>query len=670
MGTLVLGDVDEALWSAYQSRRLGESRALAERAGLVVDRWDRSRRLGAPPEGLRRDDHLLRGEALRARAERLELLRVLGAGSLGLVARELAERDHVLLLADPDGVVVEVDGGGAFADEARRVLLIEGACWSEAARGTNAIGTAAAEAQPIAVVGRAHFARDYHDLSCVAAPIRDVDGSVRAVLDATSSAGRGDPAVATAVLATARALERLLWLEAYAGAGAGVRRVLSGALDHIAAAALLIEPPGRIERANRAAQALLGPAVGEPCGAALGLSWAALAAEATSPTAGGLPVALAGGGAARLRAEPIVAARGGVLAVLAYLEPAHPRARRDEAATSPRAAGVGAGAIEAASVDPFASIFAEDPAVLAQLRWARQLAGSELPVMLLAETGAGKELIARAIHDASPRAAGPFIAINCGALTPSLLESELFGHGPSAFTGADRRGRDGLLHAASGGTLFLDEVAEMAPAMQAALLRVLEGGVYYRVGEVTPRRADVRLVCATCRDLPARIAAGEFRKDLYYRLRGGVITLPPLRERGDVIALAEHLLARLCARDGARPTPRLSPAAAARLRRHGWPGNVRELRSCLEVALVLGRDVDALGPEHLPPDLEVSIEAPAPASARAPAPGPTGGASLEAIEARAVEAAVEAAGGNLSAAARSLGIARSTLYRRLRRREG
>ncbi len=631
MASLVLDDVAEDLWVAYQARSTA-----ARVPSLLMDRWDRSRRLGAPHDGVRCDDGLLRGEALRVRAEPVELLRVLGAASLEQAARELSARDHVLLLADPDGVIVGVEGGGGFADEARRVLLIEGACWSEAARGTNAIGTAATEARPVTVVGRAHFGRSYHGLVCAAAPIRDVDGTVRAVLDATSSALRFDPAVGDAVLAAARALERLLRLEAYAGAGAGVVRVLSGALDQIVGAALLVESPGRVVRMNDAARSLVGAAAGA-CEALLNIAWAELVTEALRPTAGGLAVAL-GRMTVRVRAEPIASPRG-VLAVLVYVAPDV----RQAPATAPP--------------DVFAAIFAEDAGLRAQLRWARQLAASEVPVMLLAETGTGKELVARAVHDASPRADGPFVAINCGALAPSLLESELFGYGPGAFTGADRRGRTGLLHAATGGTLLLDEVAEMPPAMQAALLRVLEDGMYHRVGEAAPRRADVRVICSTCRDLPALVESGQFRKDLYYRLRGGVVRLPPLRARTDIVALAECLIKRLSVRAGRRSAPRISSGAAALLRAHGWPGNVRELRSCLEVALVIAQDAEFVDCEHLPPDLGIVGHVNEPSSA----------APLAEIETRAIEAALRAVDGNVSAAARTLGVARSTLYRRMRR---
>ena len=295
--------------------------------------------------------------------------------------------------------------------------------------------------------------------------------------------------------------------------------------------------------------------------------------------------------------------------------------------------------------DAFSPIFAEDAEVQAAIAWSRRLATSELPVMLLAETGAGKELFARAIHLASARATGPLHAINCGALAPSLLETELFGYAPGAFTGAERGGRTGLFHAARGGTLFLDEVAEMSPAMQATLLRVFETGTFRRVGDTRLERTDVRVICATCRDLATMVEAGTFRQDLYYRLKGATVRIPALRARTDVLALAAHLLG---------PGVVLAPAAASAIARHPWPGNVRELKSLLAVAQLQADGAAWIELEHLPPELATVRAASA-----------TG--ALDVMERETLHKVIAESGGNLSVAARRLGIARSTLDRMLRR---
>ena len=306
-------------------------------------------------------------------------------------------------------------------------------------------------------------------------------------------------------------------------------------------------------------------------------------------------------------------------------------------------------------------------------RFARTL----LPVLLLAETGTGKELLARAIHGASARRERPFVAINCGALSPHLLESELFGYAPGAFTGASRDGHDGKIGAARGGTLFLDEVAEMPGPLQALLLRVLEDGTYYRVGDNRPRQADVRLVCATCRDLPRLVAEGAFRRDLFYRIDGACLGLPPLRDRSDLPALIRHLLGALAAEQG-RPAPELAPDVFAALVRAPWPGNVRQLKTALQHALILC-DGETIRREHLPRDLASGdgapvaaapppVARPLPAAPSSPVPAaPPPRRTLAELERERLERAVALARGNLSRAAAELGIARSTLYRRLRR---
>ena len=642
-----LDDVPAWLWQRFHDHaaRIEAPQAFAP----VVERWQRAHTLGAAADGAVPDDHLLRGPTLREHTERAGLITAAATRTLDETQAFLAERGYLLLLADPDGVVVSTRGGGAFADEARRIRLIEGACWSEAVRGTNAIGTALTESRPTVVKGRAHYGRRFHGLVCYAAPIAGPDGRVVGVLDATSSVDRIDDVVGFTVTAAARALEDALRQGAYASAGAAVARALTTAFERVRGPVLLIEPPGRVARGNAAAHALLGPVDGAPrVQAVLGLGFAPLLAEALDPGARGLELAVRGadGRARPMRAmiDPIATVDGSVIALVVYLEDRPGRA--------------GARGLPAPAIDPFAALFSADPAVDASLRFARTVAASTVPVMILAETGAGKELVASAIHRASPRKDGPFVAVNCGAIAPGLLESELFGYAPGAFSGAERGGRAGYLAEASGGTLFLDEVAEMPPAMQAALLRVLESGTYRRVGEATTAHADVRIVTATCRALPTLVADGRFRQDLYYRLKGATVTLPALRARRDRVALAAHLIEQLAARHGV-PAPTISAELAAWIDAHPWPGNVRELKTVLDVALVLAAGAAELTCAHLPPDAAAADAADA---AAPPAPE-----RLDEVEAAALRRALAEADGNVSAVAARLGVARSTVYRMMRR---
>ena len=305
----------------------------------------------------------------------------------------------------------------------------------------------------------------------------------------------------------------------------------------------------------------------------------------------------------------------------------------------------------------FEGLVARSQSMLALFRLIEILEASETTILLTGASGTGKEVLARAVHARSARRAGPFVAVNCAALPEQLLESELFGHVRGAFTGAVRD-RVGRFELAAGGTLFLDEVGDTSPALQARLLRVLQERTYERVGESASREADVRVIAATHRDLEALVASGEFRDDLYYRLRVVPIHIPPLSERREDIApLATHLLARVGARHGR--SLRLSPDALRALLEFDWPGNVRQLENALEfaVAVCQGQTVHI---SDLPPELQQAPGPDAPPVHAIPAPAPG------ALDREAILEALEATRWRREAAAEALGISRTTLWRRMR----
>jgi len=320
----------------------------------------------------------------------------------------------------------------------------------------------------------------------------------------------------------------------------------------------------------------------------------------------------------------------------------------------------------------FASFVGSSAAAVEVKRQARRAAQSLSPVLLLGETGTGKELLAHAIHAASSRASGPFVSVNIAAIPDTLLEAEFFGVAPGAYTGADRRGRDGKFKLADGGTLFLDEIGDMPPHLQAKLLRALQEGEIEPLGSNQLVPFDVRVVAATSRDLPALVREGRFREDLFYRLHVLPIRVPPLRERrGDIPALVEVLGEDLALRNGTAP-PELLPDALALLVAQSWRGNIRELRNVLEQA-VMRSDTLAIDGAQLTQLLrESGVELAPPAPDGAP-PGMDDAARLlrplavqvAELERRAIAAALAAHAGNKQATARQLGISRATLYARM-----
>ena len=301
-------------------------------------------------------------------------------------------------------------------------------------------------------------------------------------------------------------------------------------------------------------------------------------------------------------------------------------------------------------------IVARSAAMHALFRRAARFASAEAPVVILGESGTGKEVVARALHGNSSRRDRPFLAVNVAALPGELLESELFGHVRGAFTGASAAKR-GLFEAADGGTLFLDEIAEMPLALQAKLLRVLQDGEIRRVGDIRPFAVDVRVVCATHRELGEQVRRGLFREDLYYRLKVLTLRVPPLRERtDDILPLAEQFV-----RDEGHPEARLTPEAARVLVSYAWPGNVRELASALKHGIALASG-GTIRPEDLPEEL----------LRRAPVPGASAAAGpdlrpLVDVEREHILQVLSACQGSQAEAARILGIGRNTLWRKLRR---
>ena len=309
-----------------------------------------------------------------------------------------------------------------------------------------------------------------------------------------------------------------------------------------------------------------------------------------------------------------------------------------------------------------------DPQVSALIDKVSKVLGKDIPILIMGETGTGKELLAKAIHNDSPRANGPFIAVNCASIPESLIESELFGYEDGAFTGARKKGATGKILQANGGTLFLDEIGDMPLSLQAHLLRVLQERMVTPLGSSKSITVNVELICATNRNLRDLIAKGQFREDLYYRLNGLVVRLPALRERTDIEVVVNKILLQ-----SSNTTMRhsVAPEIMELFKKHAWPGNFRQLTNLLRTAVIMANDEALIDWHHLPDDflddvavkhaLETEIKIPVQSAMTSIA----NGANLEQAEIALIQQALDEHHGNVSATARALGVSRNTIYRKM-----
>ncbi|KER69975.1 Fis family transcriptional regulator [Burkholderia cepacia] len=565
----------------------------------------------------------------------------------------LAQTGTVMLLADPSGVILQQEGDMRIVEPAREVGLVPGCDWAELNCGTNAIGTALALRQPVQIHGAEHFCAGVKRWTCSATVIQDPrDGHVLGVIDVsglTETYNRYSLALAVSL---AGRIESRLAKEGMVRRMRLLDRCASRFGASTTDAVLVVDEDGRLVKAN--AQVV-------PVLRRLGFEVRLDAGFVLPGLARRTDVALSAEAPAWLRYCEVEAVREGA-DVLGYVivmaGVANPRGAVPIARGRERQGG---------SQHAFERIVGVSTVLRAAVGRARQLARSRVPVLLLGETGVGKELFAQGIHQASDRAEGPFVALNCGGLSRDLLASELFGYAEGAFTGARKSGAAGKIEAADGGTLFLDEIGEMPLDIQPHLLRVLEENEIYRLGENAPRKVNFRLVAATHRDLKDAVTKGTFRMDLFYRIAVTTVSIPNLRERGeDLPALIAHWLAHLCESYGLAPRS-FDDDAYARLLDYSWPGNVRELRNAIEGSLLLS-DGPTITVDNLPAEIggaAADLQTGQPVVTGPAAPGT--GESLRMAEAESIRRALARHAGNLTKAAGQLGIAKSTLYEKIRK---
>jgi len=604
----------------------------------LLARWERARARGLLPD--RTDARGVDATQLSERRERLDNVLRGQASLFDPIVRDLESRALVAVVADHEGVVLYRHGREVVEQAAVLDQLSEGSRWSEDVRGTNAVGTSLVERRPIGVLGGAHFDSASSGIFCYAAPVFDPHGELICTLDVSGPMSRHDAAFGTAICAASCAVELMLRTQLFDAAVVGGLPTLARVIEHLREPAFVVDVRGQILCRNACASDVVEDL--SPVRKQLP-AWSEAAIRAGKISVDGRKQLHS------LTLDPLRGRDGRAFALLVIAKPAPQRSSRSTA--PPKAATPG--------LQAFASVLGTDSALEREKLRANAYARTDIPVLLLAETGTGKELFARAIHAASARHNGPFVPINCSAVPQGLLESELFGHAPHAFTGASPRGADGKIAAAHGGTLFLDEIGDMPPALQGLLLRFLDDGSYYRVGDSQLRKVSVRIVCATCRDLPAKVRAGEFRQDLFYRIQGACVSPPPLRTRTDRVWLAQQLLAAQGAGAG------LSDDAKAYIDEHVWPGNVRELKSALLQASAFACDAQ-IERGHFSQPLLCDMAS----DASSPKPRTNTPAEVrprELVLREAVDDALRMTNGNLSEAARRLRMARSTLYRILHR---
>ena len=591
-----------------------------------------SQSLGIDPTG-RAAPLAARGGAIEALRRRHRELIAAAAGILGEAAALFDGSGSILLLTNASGVVLEAVGDGRTLEQGQDIHLMQGGDWRESVIGTNGIGTAIATGRPAQVHAAEHFCEGIKSWTCAASPIREPgSGELLGIIDVSGPPSTYQRHNLTLAVATARQIEMALTervqrertglleaclkrLSAADAAGGMMAIDRKGRLVHSTGPARGLAPLGQLLRGSR-------PRSGCRDGCRDGRG-----SGDRVPGPSGCPKGCGRNGSARFGWA------GETIGALVVIPPRpRPLARRPAAQASeadPRRSG-------------FAPIVGQSPALRAALARARQLVGKRVSVLIDGETGVGKELFARAIHG---EAGGerPFIAYSCGAAAGELLASDLFGDVRGAYTGATAEGRPGRFELADGGTLCLDEIGELPLDLQPMLLRVLEEWVVYRLGDSQPRRVEVRLLALTNRDLAAEVAAGRFRRDLYYRISAMRLRVPPLRERCEDIDLLVAHFNEILARRHEVPARRFTAEALAALREFDWPGNVRELCNVIET-LLLSQVCTPVGRQ----DVRAALAAEFPPAAPSHAPSDGASLNLERAEKAAIHRALEQAGGNVA----------------------
>ncbi len=594
---------------------------------------------------------------------------------------QIVNTHSVVLLTDPEGTIVHSVGDPSIMERVARVALTPGVNWSEESKGTNAIGTAIVEDRATTVHGDEHFLSANRFLTCSASPIHDPMGKLIGILDVTGDRGSFHGHTMALVRLSAEMIEdqvfRSLLQEQpvvlyFHSRPEFINTMMEGIIS--------FDATGRVVMTNRKAISLLGG------------DFASIRNH-TFTSLFGLSLASLYDHYRGINPQLLMLHLGNGLQVFAQAR-INPNNRDFQLGTpTARPAGSPSARSGSACKSPWAHLEQLDtghPQMRDNIHKIRKVLNRDIPILILGETGTGKEILARAIHNDSARSDKPFIAVNCASIPESLIESELFGYEDGAFTGARKKGSMGKFLQAHTGTIFLDEIGDMPLGLQARLLRVLQERSVTPLGSNKLFPVDVMVICATHQNLRERMLSKTFREDLYYRLYGLVVKLPALRERSDLEIIVNKILQVEC-----RQCPvKLSPEVREIFLGHDWPGNIRQMTNVIRTSVVMVDSDGILRKEHLPADFldeftfkpdrshtsdtassqpepgalsssPYSTALPAPQGVASPIPLNMDARSMDHIESEVIRQTIEKLGGNVSAAARQLGISRNTIYRKL-----
>lgn len=646
--------------SVHKELILSRAKGVEDIAGvdpMIVQSWKRSLDTHNLDPGCASSPRILTSGRVREHREPLELMLDIAKGGVETLFQQIRDAGYVILLADAAGVTVDFKNNPLVDRELRRAGLYLGSCWSEDEEGTCAVGLCVVERQPITVHQVEHFRAPNASLTCSAAPILAPNGDLVAVLDASALVSPGDKRsqhlVLQMVKSTARMIENAYFLHEFESKWVMRINWRREFLDVATEGLVALEEDGTILAANQRATLDIrsdnGSLVGEKFEDVFGTRFQDIAPTPVVPEVEVIALrSLRSGNQffALPRSPRRVALRHPVSL------PGFAVARRQSSN----------------SVIDLVTLAGGDPRMIANVSQALRVVNKGIPVLLHGETGTGKEAFAKAMHRASDRVDAPFVPLNCAAIPESLIESELFGYREGAFTGARTKGVRGKLSQADGGTLFLDEIGDMPLGLQTRLLRVVAEREVMPLGAEKAISVDLQIICATHRNLIDLVAAGHFRQDLYYRLNGAELTIPPLRERADRETLIRDIL-REQAGELRHDSYAIADDAMALFLHYDWPGNVRQLKHVLRSALALS-DKGIVELEHLPGEVRGSVRTALPPT-RLAALGfnelPSSGPTSEESERELLLRTLKQKRWNVTLAAMSLGVCRATIYRRMAR---